>query len=68
MKFFLRLPTTQKGFDSIFVVIKRLSKIAHFLPSRNINDAQQVTELFFKEIVKIHGLPNAKKHYFRWRH
>jgi hypothetical protein len=68
MNFVLGLPRTQQGFDPIFVAVKRFSKMAHFLPSRKINDDQQVAELFFKEIVKINGLPNAKKHYFRWRH
>jgi hypothetical protein len=55
INFVLGLPRTQQGFNSTCVVLERFSKMAHFLRSRKINDAQQVAELFFKEIVRIHG-------------
>jgi hypothetical protein len=36
MDFIVGLPRTTKGFDSIWVIVDLLTKIAHFLPSRQI--------------------------------
>jgi len=57
MDFITDLPKSE-GYDTILVVINRLTKIRHFIPCSKDLDARQFANLFIKEIVRLHGLPH----------
>ena len=47
-----------KGFDSIFVVVDRLTKMAHFVPYNKIVTGEEIARLFIDNVYKYHGLPD----------
>ncbi|RDY03028.1 hypothetical protein CR513_13431, partial [Mucuna pruriens] len=59
MEFVLRFPRSKSGKDSIFVVVDRFSRIAHFIPCHKVDDACLVANLFFGKVIRLHDLPRT---------
>jgi hypothetical protein len=57
MDFITRLPRTLKGYDSIWVIVDRLTKVAHFIPVKTTHKGSQLAELYMAQIVCLHGVP-----------
>ena len=58
MDLIVNLPRSQT-YDSIFVVVDRFSKMAHFIPTRVQATAPDLAQLFFDNIVRLHGFPRS---------
>ncbi|GKA99093.1 putative reverse transcriptase domain-containing protein [Tanacetum coccineum] len=54
MNFVTKLPKTSSGHDTIWVIVDRLTKSAHFIPTRATNSMETLTRLYIKEIVSRH--------------
>jgi hypothetical protein len=59
MDFIVGLPRTAKGYDSIWVIIDRLTKIAHFLSVRAKYTVATYAELYIARILSLHGIPKT---------
>ncbi|GKD01479.1 putative reverse transcriptase domain-containing protein [Tanacetum coccineum] len=57
MDFVTKLPKTSNGHDTIWVIVDRLTKSAHFIPTRETDSMETLTRLYIKEIVSRHGVP-----------
>nr|GEX12340.1 reverse transcriptase domain-containing protein [Tanacetum cinerariifolium] len=57
MDFVTKLPKTSNGHDTIWVIVDRLTKSTHFIPTRETDNMETRTRLYIKEIVSRHGVP-----------
>jgi hypothetical protein len=59
MDFIMGLPRTAKGFDSIWVIIDRLTKITHFLPVKTYYSVITYAQIYIARILSLHGIPKT---------
>jgi hypothetical protein len=57
MDFIVGLPRTRAGYDSIWVVVDRLTNSAHFIPVETNYNSAVLAELYMSRIVCLHGVP-----------
>nr|GEZ34717.1 putative reverse transcriptase domain-containing protein [Tanacetum cinerariifolium] len=57
MDFVTKLPKTSSGYDTIWLIVDRLTKSAHFLPMKEDDSMDKLTKLYLKEVVTRHGIP-----------
>ena len=57
MDFVQGLPRTRHGFDSIWVIVDRLTKTAHFVPVRSSYTPERLAKEYMSTIVRLHGVP-----------
>jgi hypothetical protein len=57
MDFIVGLPRTQLRYDYIWVIVDRLTKVAHFITVNMIYSRRQLEELYMSRIVCLHGVP-----------
>ena len=57
MDFIVGLPRTRDGYDSIWVIVDSLTKVAHFIPMRTTYTSAKLAELYMSRIVCLHGVP-----------
>ncbi|GKF27505.1 reverse transcriptase domain-containing protein [Tanacetum coccineum] len=57
MDFITKLPKTLNEHDTIWVIVDRLTKSIHFIPTRETDSMETLTRLYIKEIVSRHRVP-----------
>jgi hypothetical protein len=57
MDFIMGLPRTRDGYGSIWVIVDRLTKVAHFILVKTTYTGKQLAELYISRIVCLHGVP-----------
>nr|GEW71566.1 reverse transcriptase domain-containing protein [Tanacetum cinerariifolium] len=57
MDLFTKLPRTSNAYDTIWVIVDRLTKSAHFIPTRETKSMETLTRLYIKEIASRHRVP-----------
>jgi hypothetical protein len=59
MDFIVGLPNTSWHHDSVWVIVDRLTKTAHFLPVHTTHKTEKYAEIYIDQIVRLHGIPKT---------
>jgi hypothetical protein len=59
MDFIVGLPTSAEGHDSIWTIVDKLTKKAHFIPVQSTFQAPELAAVFLKQIFRLYGMPEA---------
>ena len=58
MDFVMGLLRTTRGYDAIYVIVNRLTKLAHFLPIKNTYLLNRFARIYIEEIVRLYSVPS----------
>ena len=59
MDFIVGLPNTSQKHDSIWVIVDRLNKTAHFIPVNTTYSVKKYAEIYLDQIIRLHGVPKT---------
>ena len=59
MDFITGLPRTRSGYDSIWVIVDRLTKVAYFIPVKTTYTSAKLAKIYMTRIVWLHGVPRT---------
>jgi len=59
MYFVGALPKTVKGSDSVWVIVDRLTKSAHFIHIKTSMIVAKLTEIYIEQVLRLHGIPSS---------
>ena len=59
MNFIMGLPQTVNGYDTIWVIVDRFFKSAHFLPIKITCIMEHLAEMYIRDVVRLHGVPKS---------
>lgn len=59
MDFVVALPRSPRGKDTIWVIVDRFSKSAHFIPIRTTHSTSDLAPIYVREIMRLHGVPKT---------
>ena len=59
MDFIAELPRTRLGYDSVWVVVDHLTKVAHFIPVKTTYTSAKLAKIYMTRIVCLHGVPKT---------
>jgi hypothetical protein len=59
VNFIANFPRIMKKHDSIMVVVDKLTKETHFIPVKTTHKEANIAEVYMKQIVRLHGVPNV---------
>ncbi|GJS13311.1 reverse transcriptase domain-containing protein [Tanacetum coccineum] len=57
MDFVIKLPKSSQGYDTIWVIVDRLTKSAIFMPMRETDSLDKLARVYLKEVITKHGIP-----------
>ncbi|CAN1153515.1 Transposon Ty3-G Gag-Pol polyprotein [Linum perenne] len=59
MDFVSGFPLTREGKDVVWVIVDRLTKVAHFIPIQFKPSVEELAKLYIEEVVRLHGFPQS---------
>lgn len=59
MDFMVGLSRAKRGYNALWVIVDRLTKLAHFILAKDITSIDQLGQIYVRKIVRLHGVPKT---------